>query len=117
MASENGSHHDSSDEESLASLPPEMRVYRPSDDVPVRPSEPEPEPEPAYEQVPLSSLSGTPAPQRSEEVPRRTGSRGLPSKSSLLVMAIAAVVLVSVPFALSMLLVDDEAEGHRAVQP
>lgn len=95
--------NDGPKDESLDSLPPELRIYAPAEDTPVRPAEPA---EPSYEEVPLASLSGTaqppqPAPPADPPPAKRVG---LPSKFSLIALAGAAVVLVSVPFVVALLM-------------
>ncbi|MEU5852134.1 hypothetical protein [Saccharopolyspora shandongensis] len=96
---------------SLGSLPPEMRVYVPPEDAPVEPPEPEAGPEPAYERVSLASLSGAARPQQetTEDGPRKPAKGvGLPSKFSLIALAGAAVILVSVPFVVAMMVSRDD---------
>ncbi|MDA3644969.1 hypothetical protein LZ318_03695 [Saccharopolyspora indica] len=97
--------NDGPKDESLDSLPPELRIYAPAEGTPVRPPEPEKPAEPSYEEVPLASLSGTAQPQPAPPADPRPAKRvGLPSKFSLIALAGAAVVLVSVPFVVALLM-------------
>ncbi|SDZ16308.1 hypothetical protein SAMN05216215_104953 [Saccharopolyspora shandongensis] len=102
----------SPEDRSLDSLPPELRLYVPAEGTPVESAKPD---EPSYEKVPLASLSGAarPEPAPAAEVPpQRAKDVGLPSKVSLISLAAAAVILVSVPFVLAVLFSgDDETPG------
>ncbi|MER5393874.1 hypothetical protein [Saccharopolyspora sp. NPDC002686] len=99
--------------ESLESLPPELRIYVPAEGTPVEPVE---RAEPSYEEVPLASLSGTaqpPQPAPAEPTPAK--GVGLPSKFSLIALAAAAIVLVSVPFVIALLMTGDREDEHVAI--
>ncbi|MEV0699392.1 hypothetical protein AB0I53_15940 [Saccharopolyspora sp. NPDC050389] len=92
-------------------MPPELRLYVPAEDTPIESAKPA---EPSYEQVPLASLSGAarPEPAPAAEVPpQRAKDVGLPSKVSLIALAAAAVILVSVPFVIAVLVSRDDAPG------
>lgn len=98
-------------DESLDSLPSELQLYVPAEGTPVeQPAKPA---EPSYEQVPLSSLSGAARPESEQapaaEAPSRPAKGvGLPSKVSLIALAAAAVILVSVPFVIAVLVARDD---------
>lgn len=103
--------NDGPKDDSLDSLPPELRIYAPAEGTPVRPAE---SAEPSYEEVPLASLSGTAQPPQPAPPadPRPSKRVGLPSKFSLIALAGAAVVLVSVPFVVALLMT-----GARETEP
>ncbi|MER7078502.1 hypothetical protein SAMN02982929_05274 [Saccharopolyspora kobensis] len=108
--------NDGPQDESLDSLPPELRIYAPAEGTPVRPAEPEKPAEPSYEQVPLASLSGTAQPQPAPPADPRPAKRvGLPSKFSLIALAGAAVVLVSVPFVVALLMTGQRETERVAI--
>ncbi|MFI0465629.1 hypothetical protein ACH347_16255 [Saccharopolyspora sp. 5N102] len=102
---------ESPEDRSLDSLPPELRLYVPAEGTPVESAKPD---EPSYEKVPLASLSGAarPEPAPAADVPPQPAKDvGLPSKVSLISLAAAAVILVSVPFVLAVLFSGDDTPG------
>ncbi|MGW1677055.1 hypothetical protein [Saccharopolyspora sp. NPDC002376] len=104
------------EDESLESLPPELRIYVPAEGTPVDPVEQAKPAEPSYEEVPLASLSGTAQPpQPAPADPSPAKGVGLPSKFSLIALAAAAIVLVSVPFVIALLMTGDREDDHVAI--
>ncbi|GAA4532685.1 hypothetical protein [Amycolatopsis samaneae] len=127
MASDSEGQRSPSDQDEAAAEPARtLRVFPPagpSDDgdrarlrLVADPAPAEPDPEPEYEKVPLEVLSGTAgaaAAGQAEPVTRRRGR--LPSTPTLIALAGAAVVLVSVPFLITELWVAPKSDGDAAV--